>query len=257
MKELKILTYNVNGIRAAQRKGFVEWLAEKQMDVVCLQEIKANADQIEVEAYEELGYHCHWFSAQKKGYSGVAILSKTKPDKVVAGIEHELFDNEGRVLRADIGDVTILSCYFPSGTSGDIRQDIKMQFLEKIMVFAEELRKTRPKLVICGDYNIAHTEIDIHNPKSNKKNSGFLPEERQWMTDFFATGYTDTFRHFNEGPHNYSWWSYRSNARANNKGWRIDYISTTEEMKEQLLESDIFPEAKHSDHCPCYLKIKI
>lgn len=257
MKSIKILTYNVNGIRAAQRKGFLEWLATEKMDVVCLQEIKANADQIDVAAFEELGYHCHWFSAQKKGYSGVAILSKIKPDKVVAGMGHELYDNEGRVLRIDIGDLSVLSCYFPSGTSGDIRQDVKIQFLEKIMEFVEELRKTRPKLVICGDYNIAHTEIDIHNPKTNKNTSGFKPEEREWMSQLIAAGYTDTFRHFHEGPDNYSWWSYRANARANNKGWRIDYIATTDNLKEQLMDADLFPDAKHSDHCPGYVKLKL
>lgn len=257
MKELSILTYNVNGIRAAQKKGFVEWLDSKNVDVVCLQEIKANADQIDEAAYQELGYHCHWFSAEKKGYSGVGILSKIKPDLVVAGMEHEFHDNEGRVLRADIGDLTVLSCYFPSGSSGDIRQEVKIQFLADFMNFVNELKKTRPKLIICGDYNIAHTEIDLHNPRANKNSSGFTPEEREWMTQFLDSGFTDTFRHFHDGPHNYSWWSFRANARNNNKGWRLDYIATSENLKEGLLDADLFPDGRHSDHCAGYLKLKI
>jgi len=256
---LKIATYNVNGIRAAQRKGFSDWLNEKDFDVVCLQEIKANADQIETEikAYTDLGYHCHWYSAQKKGYSGTAILSKQAPDNIVNGIGHELFDGEGRVVRADFGDWSVLSCYFPSGSSGDARQEVKMAFLNYFHDYISELRKERPQLIVCGDYNICHKAIDIHDPIRNKNSSGFLPEERAWMDKWFESGFTDTFRHFEKEPEKYTWWSYRAGARQRNKGWRIDYISTTENLKEQLVGAGHYPNDFHSDHCASYVHIAL
>lgn len=253
---MKIISYNVNGIRAAIKKGFVEWMEAGQFDIICLQETKANREQVDMEAIEALGYQHHWFSAQKKGYSGVAIFSKTAPDKVVTGCGVEEYDYEGRVIRADFGDLTIVNIYFPSGTAGDVRQEVKYRFLDHIFEWADELRKERPNLVIVGDYNVAHTEMDIHNPKGNKKNSGFLPEERDWMTKWFDNGFTDAFRHLNPEQVQYSWWSYRANARNNNKGWRIDYQSVSEPLKDKLKNCQQLTEVKHSDHCPVFLELE-
>lgn len=254
---LSLVSYNVNGIRAALKKGFADWVAENQFDLICLQETKAMEEQVDMQPLEDLGYHHYWHSADKKGYSGVAILSKKEPDQVIIKTGLELADFEGRVIRADYGDWTVLNCYFPSGTSGDIRQDIKMKYLNDFQNWAAELRKERPKLLICGDYNIAHTENDIHNPKGNKNNSGFLPEEREWMTQWFSSGYTDAFRHLHPEKTEYSWWSYRANARANNKGWRIDYLSVTDNLKDKLIDSRHLNEAKHSDHCAVWVKLDL
>lgn len=254
---MKIITYNVNGIRAAMTKGFVDFIKREDPDVVCLQEIKANYEDIDEKPFLDMGYHCYWYSAQKKGYSGVAILSKQKPDLVVKGCGHEMFDYEGRVIQADFGDISVLSCYFPSGTTGDIRQTIKYEFLDHFMNYifhrkGENDLKGSKKLVVCGDYNICHKEIDIHDPKGNKNSSGFLPEERAWMDEWFGKGMVDSFRHLNPEPHNYTWWSFRANARANNKGWRIDYISLTENMKQNLKASGIYSKDLQSDHCGSY-----
>lgn len=254
---MRIISYNVNGIRAAIRKGFMEWLATDPADVICLQETKAMKENIDHEALEELGYHNYWYSAEKKGYSGVAIFTKKKPTNVFYGNGIMQSDAEGRVIRADFDSKTIISAYFPSGTSGDIRQTYKYQWLDEFFEYIQELRKERPELIICGDYNICHKEIDIHNPKGNKKSSGFLPEERAWMDKLFEHGYVDTFRHFNEDPHHYTWWSQRfPSVREQNKGWRIDYISVTDKLKGKLKSADIYPDVKHSDHCPIFLEIK-
>jgi len=254
---MKIISYNVNGIRAAIKKGFVEWVADNDFDVICLQETKANRDQVELEALEELGYQSSWHSAEKKGYSGVATFYKKKPKKVVAGCGIEKYDNEGRVLRTDFGAVTILNCYFPSGTTGTVRQEVKFDFLKDFMVYIIDLKKTRKKIIVVGDYNIAHTEIDIHNPKTNKKSSGFLPEEREWMTQWFDSGFTDAFRSLDAEKVEYSWWSYRAGARANNKGWRIDYQSVTDNLSKKIKDCYHINDAMHSDHCPVYLEIDV
>ena len=254
---LRIISYNVNGIRAALRKGFDEWLGTHQFDIVCLQETKAHREQVPVEVFEELGYHHHWFSAQKKGYSSVATFSKVAPDLVEYGCAIEKYDSEGRVLRTDFGDWTLLNCYFPSGTSGDIRQDFKMEFLADFHQYVKALRKKRPKLIIVGDYNIAHTEIDIHDPVRNKTNSGFLPEERAWLSQWFDDGFTDAFRFLNPEKVEYSWWSYRANARANNKGWRIDYQSVSDNLKDRLIRAQQLNDAMHSDHCPVLVEIDL
>lgn len=251
----RIISYNVNGIRAAEKKGFSEWLKAANPDVLCLQETKAQPDQIDTALYESLGYHCYYFSAEKKGYSGVAILSKQKPDHVEMGCGISDFDAEGRVIRADFGKYSVFSTYFPSGTTGDIRQDFKMRFLEEFHAYLLNLRQERPHLVVSGDYNICHQAIDIHNPVSNKNTSGFLPEEREWVSHFLSTGFVDSFRLLNKEPHHYSWWSYRANSRANNKGWRIDYNMVSENEKENILRAAILPEAKHSDHCPVLLEM--
>lgn len=253
----KIISYNVNGIRAATNKGLLDWIKEHDFDIVSVQEIKAMKEQAPVALIEELGYHHHWHSAEKKGYSGVATFSKKEPDNVVIGCGIEKYDREGRVLRTDFGDVTLLNCYFPSGTTGGIRQDFKYEFLDDFFNWINELKKERPNLIIVGDYNIAHTEMDIHNPKSNKNSSGFLPEEREWMTKWFESGFTDAFRFVNSELIEYSWWSYRANARANNKGWRIDYQSVSDPLKDKIKRSFQMKEAMHSDHCPVFLEIEI
>ena len=253
---MKIISYNVNGIRAALSKGLAQWIEAAQPDVLCIQETKAQPEQIENGVFEALGYHSYWHSAQKKGYSGVGIISKIKPDHVEIGCGIDYIDAEGRIIRADYGDLSIISVYIPSGSSGDARQDIKMQFLSDFKNYINDLRKVRPKLIIAGDYNICHKRIDIHDPVSNAKSSGFLPEERAWMDEFVNTGFIDTFRHFNEEPHQYTWWSYRANAKANNKGWRIDYHMATDNLLNTLKSAAILPAAMHSDHCPITIELK-
>jgi exodeoxyribonuclease-3 len=257
MRELKIISYNVNGIRSALTKGFAEWLHDAAPDVICLQEIKVARKDFDPKPFEALGYHCYIFPAVKPGYSGVAVFSKIKADNVVEGCGIKMYDDEGRNIRVDIGDVSIMSSYFPSGTTGDERQAVKMKYLDDFFKFIHELEKTRSRLIVAGDYNICHREIDIHNPVSNKDASGFKPEERAWMEKYFNSGFIDTFRYFNPQPHEYSWWSFRANARANNKGWRIDYIATTKNLEKNLVEAKMFQQVKHSDHCPVYCKIKV
>lgn len=253
---MRIISYNVNGIRAAMKKDIVGWLASQNVDVFCIQEAKANLDQVDITPFEELGYTVNWHSAEKKGYSGVVTFSKAIPDKVVKGCGIEKIDREGRILRTDFGDLTILNCYFPSGTSGEERQAFKMEFLDQIFDWIQELKKERENIIVLGDYNIAHEEIDIHDPVRNKKNSGFLPEERAWMTKWFEHGFIDSFRYLNQGQVQYSWWTYRANARANNKGWRIDYQSVSETLKDRLLSAQQLTDVVHSDHCPVLLEIK-
>ena len=252
---MKIVTYNINGIRAALRKGLDDWLTSTDPDVVCLQEIKAREEQFDSSVFTNLGYHCYWYSAQKPGYSGTAILSKKKPIKVTYGMNHENYDNEGRVLRVDFETYSVISVYMPSGSSGDSRQAFKMTFLEDFHQYISELIQQVPNLIIAGDYNICHKAIDIHNPQRNQKTSGFLPEEREWLSSFIGLGFIDTFRHFNQEPHQYSWWSYRANARAKNLGWRIDYLLATQSMESRLNRGAILSQAKHSDHCPVLLEL--
>lgn len=251
------LSYNLNGIRAAMTKDWLNWLVSVNPDVVCLQETKAHVDQLDVNLFEALGYKTYWYSAQKKGYSSVAIFSKKAPDHVEYGCGMPDYDNEGRILRADFGDFSVLSCYFPSGSSGEDRQEFKMRFLADFDIYVKELKKTRKKLLISGDINICHEAIDIHNPISNKNSSGFLPEEREWVSQFLGTGFIDTFRHLNKEPGNYTWWSYRFSARKKNLGWRIDYHLITENLLPKLKSSAILAEAVHSDHCPILLELDI
>ena len=253
---VKILTYNVNGIRAALRKDFSSWLKAVNPDIICLQEIKANPEQFKASFFADLGYHCFWNPAEKKGYSGVAILTKTKPQHVEYDCGIEDIDFEGRILRADFDSFSVMSAYFPSGSSGDIRQEFKMKFLTQFQNYVNVLKKDFPNLVISGDYNICHKAIDIHNPQRNKNTSGFLPEEREWMSEFIASGFTDSFRHLNPEPHNYSWWSYRANARAKNLGWRIDYNMISENLLSNLSRSAILSQAHHSDHCPVLVELE-
>lgn len=252
----RIITYNINGVRAALTKGLAEWTKAANPDILCFQEIKANPEQFNQAVFEEMGYHHYWYPAQKKGYSGVAILSKNKPNEVVYGCGIEAYDQEGRVLRADYDNFSVISLYLPSGSSGDDRQVFKMEFLEDFIVYANNLKKKIPNLIISGDYNICHKAIDIHNPVANANTSGFLPEEREWMDRFTQSGFVDSFRHFNAEPHNYSWWSYRAGARGKNLGWRIDYNMVSEGLKNKLKRSAILKEAMHSDHCPVLLEIE-
>lgn len=254
---MKIISYNVNGIRAALRKGLTEWLKAVDADIVCIQETKAQSEQIPAFEFEELGYINHWFSAKKKGYSGVAILTKKKPDNVFYGMGIEKYDDEGRFLRVDFGDVSIVSVYHPSGSSGELRQAFKMQWLDDFHNYINELKKTRPNLIISGDYNICHKAIDIHDPIRNAKSSGFLPEEREWVSKFLESGFIDSFRSFNDEPHNYSWWSYRANARAKNLGWRLDYNMVSNSLENKMKRALILPDARHSDHCPVVLEIEV
>jgi len=254
---MKIITYNINGIRAAVTKDFLVWLNAVNPDMVCLQEVKALPEQIPdiITVIEQLGYTHYWFPAEKKGYSGVAIFSKIKPNHVEYGCGEEWIDKEGRVLRADFDNFSLMSLYMPSGSSGDERQSKKYDFMKFFDGYIENLRKERPNLIISGDYNICHTAMDIHNPKSNANSSGFLPEERAWMDLFLNNGFIDTFRHFNKDPHQYTWWSFRANSRAKNLGWRIDYHLATQPMLDKLENVTILPDAVHSDHCPILLEL--
>lgn len=253
---MTIISYNVNGIRAAIRKGFLDWLQQANPDIVCIQETKAHPEQLDLEVFEKAGYPYHyWHSATKKGYSGVAILSKTEPENVEIGTGIEYMDFEGRTIRADFEDFSVMSLYLPSGTNIK-RLEHKFMFMDDFQEYIDELKQQIPNLIICGDYNICHEAIDIHDPVRLKTVSGFLPEERAWIDGFMKnSGFIDSFRHFNDEPHQYSWWSYRANARNNNKGWRIDYNLVADTMKDRLKRAVILPEAYHSDHCPVLVEI--
>ncbi len=254
---MKIISYNVNGIRAAINKGFLEWLQQADPDVICLQEIKANKEQLDLDLFAEAGYpHNYWYSAQKKGYSGVAILSKTAPDHIEYGTGIEYMDFEGRNLRADFNGVAVMSLYLPSGTNIE-RLDHKLKYMADFQSYINDLKKNHPNLVVLGDYNICHEAIDIHDPVRNKNVSGFLPVEREWIGNFMKSGFIDSFRHFNTEPHNYSWWSYRANARANNKGWRLDYGMVSQPLQDKLKRAVILSDAKHSDHCPIVVELEL
>lgn len=252
---MKIISYNVNGIRAAIKKGFLNWLVSEDPDIICLQEIKALKEQLDLSLFEQAGYPYHyWFSAQKKGYSGVAILSKTKPIHVEYGTGIESMDYEGRNIRLDFKEFSVMSLYLPSGTNLN-RLQHKLEYMDMFQDYINSLRSSFGNLIIAGDYNICHKAIDIHDPIRNKNVSGFLPVEREWLQNFIDSGFIDSFRYFSDQPHRYSWWSYRANSRANNKGWRIDYIMTSSYMKEKMKSARILKDVFHSDHCPISLTI--
>ena len=254
---MKIVSYNVNGIRAAMRKDLISWLSQTDADVVCLQEIKANPDQFDETEFHDIGYkYCYWYPAQKKGYSGVALLCKTKPNHVEYGTGIATMDFEGRNIRADFNDVSVMSMYLPSGTNS-ARLDFKLNYMDEFLEYSKDLRHSIPNLVVCGDYNICHKPEDIHDPVRLKNVSGFLPVERDWLTKFVDSGFIDSFRVFNDQPENYTWWSYRANARANNKGWRLDYLMVTPPLQEKLKRSVILKDAVHSDHCPVLLELDL
>jgi len=252
---MKIISYNVNGIRAAMRKGLIEWLQQVDADVVGFQEIKALEEQIDTAALREAGYkYQYWFPAQKKGYSGTGIISKVKPKEVIYGTGIDYMDYEGRNIRADFDDFSFMSMYLPSGTN-DARLQFKFRYMDDFLNYANQLKKEIPNLIISGDYNICHQPIDIHDPVRLKNTSGFLPEERAWLSEFINSGFIDSFRQFDTRPHQYTWWSYRAGSRDRNKGWRIDYHMITPPLQEKIKRSIILPEAKHSDHCPILIEL--
>ena len=253
---MKIISYNVNGIRAAMKKGFIDWLIFEQPDVICVQEIKALQEQIDIEALEKIGYkYNYWYSAQKKGYSGVGIISKQKPNDVFYGTGIPEMDFEGRNLRLDFDQFSVMSLYLPSGTNLD-RLEFKLSYMDKFYDYVFNLKKTNPNLIIAGDFNICHKAIDIHDPIRNKNISGFLPVERNWLGKFIELGFLDSFRIFDKSPHKYSWWTYRANARANNKGWRIDYIMVSKSLENKMKNASILSEVFHSDHCPILIEMQ-
>jgi exodeoxyribonuclease III len=251
----KIVSYNVNGIRAAEKKGFFDWMKFYNPDILCVQETKAQPDQLDESWVNPNDYHGFWHSAEKKGYSGVAIFTKEEPKHIEVGCGIEKYDKEGRILRADYDGFSMMCVYLPSGSSGDHRQEIKEAFMDDFYEYIYELKQDFPNLIIAGDINICHREIDIHDPVSNKKSSGFLPHEREWLTKFLDMGFVDSFRHFNQELHNYSWWSYRARARAKNKGWRLDYQFVSETIIDRLKGADILSDVVHSDHCPVEIEI--
>ena len=236
------------------KKGFIDWLNITKPDILCLQETKAMKEQVDVALIEKQGYHHYWFSAEKKGYSGVAIFSKKNPVNVSFGSGISLMDFEGRILRLDFEKLSVMSLYLPSGTNIN-RLDYKFKFMDEFRVYIDNLKLKFPNLIICGDYNICHQAIDIHDPIRNKTVSGFLPEERDWLNRFINSGFVDSFRFLNPEPNQYTWWSYRANARKNNKGWRIDYALVSESLKKNISKSFILSEAYHSDHCPVGLEL--
>lgn len=255
---MKVISFNANGIRASARNGFYEWLDGQDADFVCIQETKAQVDQlVPEELYYPRDYFCDYFDAQKKGYSGVAIYARKKPNQIIKGMGFDYCDNEGRYIQFDYPNLSVISLYLPSGTSGDGRQEVKYDFLEKFANHLKNLKNEGRELIICGDYNIAHKKIDLKNWRGNQKNSGFLPEERAWMDELFGTmGFVDAFRVHNQEEEQYTWWSYRSRAWEKNVGWRIDYQVITPGLTEHVIDSRIFREARLSDHAPLMIEYK-
>lgn len=256
---MKVISFNANGIRAAARNGFYEWLSTQDADFVCIQETKLQQEQRVPESlfYPE-HYFCDYFDAQKKGYSGVAIYARKKPERVIKGIGFNYCDDEGRYIQFDYPNLSVVSLYLPSGTSGDERQAVKYAFLEQFAAHLSALKREGRELIICGDYNIAHQKIDLKNWRSNQKNSGFLPEERLWMDQLFSTlGYVDAFRVHNQEEEQYTWWSYRARAWEKNVGWRIDYQVITPGLVDSVVDARIFREARLSDHAPLLVEYNV
>lgn len=254
---VRLITYNVNGIRAAMNKSFDQWLRTAEPDVLCLQEIKTSQEDFPGLIFSAFDYKWFLFPAERKGYSGTAILSRQMPDEVLTGIGVQEFDAEGRLIQARFGSTWVASVYFPSGSSGEHRQQSKFRFLEVFLPWAICRAREVKKLVICGDFNICHRPIDIHDPVSNKNSSGFLPEERAWMEKYLSSGFTDAFRYLHpDEAHQYTWWSFRANARQKNKGWRIDYITLVDSLVPALKRCIHLPEARHSDHCPVLAELE-
>jgi len=248
---MRIITLNANGIRSATAKGFFQWLAGQDADVVCVQETKAHIHQLVEEIRNPRGYHAYFHDAQKKGYSGVALFAKRPPRRVHTGLGWPDVDQEARYIEADFGDVSVVSLYIPSGTSGEERQQFKYGFMERFGGFLKTLRRRRREYIICGDWNIAHKAIDLKNWRGNQKNSGFLPEERAWMDHVFdGLGFVDAFRVVNQAPDQYTWWSNRGQAWAKNVGWRIDYHVVTPGMRDRVQRASIYKETRFSDHAP-------
>jgi len=258
-KTINLLSWNVNGIRAAHKKGFLPWLAQAQPDILCLQETRAEEQQLSAELARPAGYHTFWNSTKRKrGYSGTALLSKEKPISVQFGLEIEEFDQEGRTIIAQFPDFTLLNCYFPNGGRDHKRVPFKLAFYDAFLEKCENLRNQGQHVIFCGDVNTAHNEIDLANPKSNQNTTGFLPRERAWMDEVVGTGYIDTFRHFYpELTGQYTWWSVPARARARNIGWRLDYFFVSPSLLGKLSSASILPEVMGSDHCPVGLEISM
>lgn len=252
----RLLSWNVNGIRAIEKKGFLDWLHKESPDILCLQETKSHPEQLGEALVQANGYKTYWAAAEKKGYSGVAIYTKKEPRDIKEGLGTKKFDIEGRTLMADYGDFILLNIYFPNGGGGNKRVPFKLAFYEAFLEIVERLKKQGEKLIICGDVNTAHTEIDLARPKENEKNTGFLPEERAWVSKLISKGYIDTFRHFNKEPGHYSWWDYKTGARARDIGWRIDYFFVTPNLLPRLKRAFILKEVMGSDHCPVGIELK-
>jgi exodeoxyribonuclease-3 len=253
---MKICSFNVNGIRAAAGKGFVEWVGEEKPDILCVQETKADSDQLDEFIRNIEGYDSYWNSGIKKGYSGVAVYSKIKPLSIKTGFGIERFDSEGRILEVEYEDFILFNIYFPNGQMSEERLNYKLEFYDAALEYFDNLKDKGKKLIICGDYNTAHTEMDIKNAKANEKYSGFLPIERQWIDKFISHGYIDTFRVLHPDEVKYSWWSYRFNARQKNVGWRIDYFFVSENLYPEVKGADILNEVTGSDHCPIMLYLE-
>jgi exodeoxyribonuclease-3 len=252
---MRIMTLNCNGIRAAARKGFFDWLSQHNFDIVCLQETKAQIDQLSDPIFHPEGYHCHYFDAEKKGYSGTAIYCKFEPDRITKGLGFLLADTEGRYVQADFGKLSVASLYLPSGSSGDERQLRKMSFMKNFMRHMKKLKKQDREFIICGDWNICHKQIDLKNWRPNQRNSGFLPEEREWLDTLYdKVGFVDAFREVNQLENQYSWWSNRGQARENNVGWRLDYHVVTPNVAKKVVSAEIYTEQKFSDHAPVILE---
>ena len=248
---MRIISINLNGIRSAFNKGLLVWLASQDADVVCLQELKAQAADLTPDMLAPLGYHGYFHYAEKKGYSGVGIYTKAKPDKVVVGLGIDEFDQEGRYIEAQFGNLSVVSLYLPSGSSGEERQAVKFKFMEAFMPHLQELHASGREVLVCGDWNIAHTEKDLKNWRGNKKNSGFLPEERAWLTALFdEVGFVDVFRKLHPELEAYTWWSNRGQAWAKDVGWRIDYHIATPGLAGKALTTSIYKEERFSDHAP-------
>ncbi len=255
---MRIITLNANGIRSAEKKGFYHWMQQQNADVVCIQETKAQFHQLDDATFCPEGYHCFYHDAEKKGYSGVAIYSKKQPDQIINGLGIEDIDSEGRYIEAQFGDLSVISLYLPSGSSGDERQNYKFYFLDRFMGYLKGLKDNNRHYVICGDWNIAHKEIDLKNWRGNKKNSGFLPEERAWLDQLFAEGHWyDAFRMINQQTDQYTWWSNRGQAWANNVGWRIDYQIISSQLKDKVLATSIYKDERFSDHAPLIMDYDI
>jgi len=257
MKEMKILSWNVNGIRAAERNGFIDWLNKESPDILCLQETKAQPDQLSQALKEPDGYQVYWNYPEKKGYGGEATFTRVKPLGVEYDFGNKDFDTEGRIIKTEYPGFILFNVYFPNGKKDDIRLKYKMDFYEEFLEHLEPLRKAGKNLIICGDFNTAHKEIDLARPKSNEKTSGFLPIERAWMDKFVDRGYIDTFRYFNKEPDHYTWWDMKSRARDRNIGWRIDYFFITANLIESVSKAFIMPEITGSDHCPVGIVLSI
>jgi len=253
---LSVLTWNVNGIRAQQKKGFLEWLARESPDILCVQETKAHPEQLDAVLLTPPGYFVYWTKPVRKGYSGVATFTKEKPLAVKTGFGIERFDAEGRVVMTEFPGFTLLNIYFPNGQSGEERLKYKLDFYEETMKFVCDLKNKGKQVIVSGDYNTAHREIDLARPKENEDTSGFLPIERAWIDRWIADGQVDIFRKFNAEPEQYTWWDMKSAARERNVGWRIDYHFVTKELVSKVTAASIMPEVMGSDHCPVRLEIK-